>query len=193
MRRRNGHVKASLPGGHQGAVGLLLRAVGPTLLATAVPLIIARALMLGQQPDASSASAVGTVAGVVHVLGLENVKRGAKGTLTVQARTVQFDSGKGKADVGIPSIQDVFTDQESQQLVRGKKGTLAKLAMPYESGRALSLLSERVDVLTLEYQDSNGGLHGVILQLPKGRAAAVKKELLAKGAHTSVPVEEPAK
>ena len=65
--------------------------------------------------------------------------------------------------------------------------------MPYESGRALSLLSERVDVLTLEYQDSNGGLHGVILQLPKGSAATVKKELAAKGAHTSVAVEEPAK
>jgi hypothetical protein len=129
------------------------------------------------------------------VLGLENVKRGAKGRLAMVGKTLRFEAGTATADVSIPSIRDVFTGLETRQLVRGKKGTVAKMAMPYESGRVLSLLTDqKIDVLTLEYQDSNGGLHGVIFTLPKGQAPAVKRQLVELGAHASVsPAEGPAK
>jgi hypothetical protein len=65
--------------------------------------------------------------------------------------------------------------------------------MPYGSGRVLSLFAtQKIDVLTLEYRDSNGGLHGVIFTLPKGQAPPVKRQLVGLGAHTSMPPEAPA-
>jgi hypothetical protein len=71
---------------------------------------------------------------------------------------------------------------------------VAKLAMPYGSGRVLSLLTDqKIDALTLEYRDSNGGLHGVIFTLPKGQAPVVKRQLVERGAHASVLPEGPAK
>jgi len=162
--------------------------IGCSLLAVAALLPSSRTSLFGQQAGASPVSAVGTALDATHVLGLENVKRGAKGSLAIASDKLRFDAGTATAEVSIASIQDVFTDQDSRQLVRGKKGTVAKLAMPYGSGRVLSLFgSEKIDVLTMEYRDSAGGLHGVIFTLPQGQAPAVKTQLVELGAHASVP------
>ncbi len=164
-----------------------------TLLAVAALLLGFSTPLFGQQPGPSPGSAGETLPNATLVLGLENVKRGAKGRLAIVGNTLRFYAGTATEDVSIPSIQDVFTNQDSRQVVRGKTGTLARLAMPYESGRALSLLTDKVDVLTLEYRDLNGGLHGVIFTFPKEQAAVVKRLLVEKGAHGSVPPEAPAK
>jgi hypothetical protein len=167
--------------------------IGCGLLAVAA-LLGPRTPLFGQQPDPSPVSAVGTVPDTTHVLGLENIKRGAKGRLAIAGGTLRFDVGTATAEVSITSIQDVFTDQDSKQLVGGKAGTVAKLAMPFGSGRALSLFgTEKIDVLTLEYRDSSGGLYGVIFTLPEGQAPAVKHQLVELGAHASMPPEAPAK
>jgi hypothetical protein len=170
----------------QNAIRLIasgLLAVSPLLLRSPTPLY-------GQQHGPSSDSAVETAPNATHVLGLEHIKRGAKGRLAIVDKTLRFDVGATTVEVSIPLIQDVFTGQDNQQLVRGKKGTVAKLAMPYGSGRVLSLLTDqKIDVLTLEYQDSNGGLHGVIFTLPKGQAPALKRQLVEQGAHASVALE----
>jgi hypothetical protein len=169
------------------------RLSGCSLLAVAVVMLGPRTPLFGQQPSSSPISAVGTVPDTTHVLGLENIKRGAKGRLEIARDTLRFDVGTATAEVNITSIQDVFTDQDSKQLVGGKAGTVAKLAMPYGSGRVLSLFgSEKVDVLTMEYRDSNGGLHGVIFTLPEGQAPAVKGQLVELGAHASRPPDAPA-
>ena len=162
--------------------------IGCSLLAVAALLPAPRTSLFGQQSGASPISAAGTALDASHVLGLENMKRGAKGRLAIAGDKLRFDAGTATAEVSIASIQDVFTDQDSKQLVSGKKGTVAKLAMPYGSGRVLSLVAtQKVDVLTLEYRDSAGGLHGVILTLPKGQAPAVKGQLVERGAHASMP------
>jgi hypothetical protein len=127
------------------------------------------------------------------VLGLDKIKRGAKGRLAIAGDTLRFEVGKATEEVSIASIADVFTDEDTKQSVGGTKGTVAKLAMPYGSGRVLSLFAtQKIDVLTLDYRDSNGGLHGVIFTLPKGQAPAVKRQLVEQGAHTSMPTEAPA-
>ena len=41
--------------------------------------------------------------------------------------------------------------------------------------------------LTVQYRDANGGLHGAIFTMQAGTADGIKKELLAEGAHTTVP------
>lgn len=132
---------------------------------------------------------LGTTTGVVHVLGLPDIKRNANGKLTVEAGTLEFAAGTAKADVPIAAIEDVFTGEDSKRMVGGAAGTISMFA-PYGGGRFLSLFRKKVDVLTIEYRDPGGGLHGVIFSLPQGRAVLVKKQLVAQGAHASIPVEE---
>jgi len=175
-----------------------IQLIGCSLLAVAALLPGSSLPLIGQQPGPSAGSPVGseveTARNATHVLGLENVKRGAKGKLTIVGSTLRFEVGTSTADVSIPSIQDVFTGQESRQLVGGKKSVVAEVAMPFESNRLLSLVgSQKVDVLTLEYQDSNGALHGVVFTLPKGQSPAVKRRLVELGAPVSVAPEAPAK
>ncbi len=132
-----------------------------------------------------------TVWGAVHVLGLEPIHQNAKGRLMVQSGALRFKAGTTSQEVTIAAIQDVLTGEDSQRMVRGTLGTLSMFA-PYGGGRFLSLFRKKVDVITLEYRDNNGGLHGAIFLLPQGQAAAVKKQLVALGARTSIPVEEEA-
>jgi hypothetical protein len=121
---------------------------------------------------------------VVSVLGLENVKWNSTGTLTVQDGKLQFKSAKAQAEINTSSIRDVFTAEDSQRMLGGTVGTVTTIAAPYGSGRIISLFREKIDALTLEFDDVNGGLHGAIFTLPKGQAEPVKKELLTQGAHS---------
>jgi hypothetical protein len=166
-------------------------AISTTHLLVGLALLFAcGALVDGQQPTESPAATPGSVK---HVLGFENVKPNAMGDLTIQGNTLQFKTSKAKAEVSIASVQDVFTDQDFKQVVGGTTGTLAKMAVPYGGGRVISLFQEKIDVLTVEYRDANGGLHGAIFTLPQGQAPPLKKQLVALGAHASIPPEEPAK
>jgi hypothetical protein len=52
----------------------------------------------------------------------------------------------------------------------------------------LPLFRKKLDTLTIQYRDADGGLHGALFTMPRGKADAIKKELVAQGAHTSVPI-----
>jgi|SRR5215469_1006604 len=127
-----------------------------------------------------------------HVIGLENVKRNSTGKLTVMNGVIQFDEGKTDAKVPIASIDDLAIGTETTQS-GGKAGTVAKtaaIAAPYDTGAALSLLLRtKVDILTVSYRDSGGGLHNAILALAKGQAEHQRAQLIASGAHASAPTE----
>jgi hypothetical protein len=123
------------------------------------------------------------------VIGLENIKPGASGTLSSLPTGLEFSTGKKKADITTSSIQDVFTGRESRQDVSGMGGTLVEAAIPYGGGRFVSLFSHKVDVLAVEYVDSNGGFHGAIFVLSAGKATAFKNQLVAQGAKVSTHVE----
>jgi len=140
---------------------------------------------LAQQPQAQRP---GTYPDTVQVLGLGGLKHNAKGTLTVEKGALEFTSGKKKANVPAASISDVVTDKDSQRVIGGVIGTMTMFA-PYGSGRFLSLFRSKIDTLTIEYQDSSGGLHGAVFTMPTGKAEEVKKDLLAEGAHTTIPTE----
>ena len=140
---------------------------------------------LAQQPQTQQR---GTFPETVQVLGLEGLKHNAKGTLTVEKGTLEFTSGKKKVDVPAASISDVVTDQDSQRAIGGVIGTMTMFA-PYGSGRFLSLFRTKIDTFTIEYQDPSGALHGAVFTMPTGKAEEVKKDLLAEGAHTTIPTE----
>jgi hypothetical protein len=54
----------------------------------------------------------------------------------------------------------------------------------------LSLFRAKLDTLTIQYRDADGGLHGAIFTMAVGKAEPLKKELVAQGARTSVPIQE---
>jgi hypothetical protein len=129
------------------------------------------------------------VNGVVNVIGLEGVPRDAKGTLIVDDTAVRFLSSSGRADIPLAWVQDVVTGDDSQRAVRGTLQALSMLA-PYGGGRFLSLFRTKIDLLTIEYRDDSGGLHGVVFTLPDGKAFVVKQQMVERGARTTVPLVE---
>lgn len=117
-----------------------------------------------------------------HLLGFENGKSNCSRTLSVQDNFLQFQqTGKTSAHINIGSVRDVFLREENRQ-VGGLPLTLGKAAAPYGGGRVVSLFShKKYDTLTLEYVDSDGGIHGAIFQLAKRQGELVKNELIARG------------
>jgi hypothetical protein len=121
---------------------------------------------------------------VVQLTGLVGVKDNAKGILSIESGNLHFANGKTSSDVSAASIQDVATAADSQRAVGGTIG-LMSMAAPYGGGRVLSLFRTKIDTLTVQYRDADGGLHGAIFTMPVGTSEVIKKELVAQGAHTT--------
>jgi hypothetical protein len=121
-----------------------------------------------------------------HLLGFEDVSNNANGTLSFKGDALQFQKGdKPAVQVKISSVRDVFLGDQSKE-VGGLPMTLGKAAVPFGGGRAISLFAhKKYDTLTLEYVDTNGGVHGAIFQLQKGQGEVLRNELVARGAHVS--------
>jgi hypothetical protein len=125
-----------------------------------------------------------------HLLGFPNTKNGCRGTLSTQDNWLRFQqSGKLVAQVDMASVRHAFLGEETMQ-VGGLPMKIGKAAAPYGGGRVVSLFAhKKYDTLTLEYVDSDGGVHGAIFQVTKGQGELVRNELLARGASAS-PSEE---
>jgi hypothetical protein len=128
---------------------------------------------------------------VKHVLGFEAVRRNASGELSIQGDDLSFQqNGKPAAQLVITSIHNISLGEEDNQ-VGGLPMMLGKTAVPFGGGRVVSLFShKKYDSLAIEYLDSNGGFHGAIFRMAKGRGEAVKSNLIARGAQVT-PSEDP--
>ena len=124
----------------------------------------------------------------VQLIGLTGVKQNAKGTLKVENGNLQFVHGKAQSDVNAASIQDVVAGDDTQRAVGGTVGVIS-MAAPYGGGRFLSLFRKKIDTLTVQYRDVDGGLHGAIFTMPVGAASPIKTKLVSEGAHT-IPTGE---
>jgi len=129
-----------------------------------------------------------------HLMGFEGASNNANGTLSFQGATLQFQKAEKPAvQVKVSSVHDIFLGDQSKQ-VGGLPMTLGKAAVPFGGGRAISLFAhKKYDTLTLEYVDANGGIHGAIFELKKGKADVLRNELVARGAHVSQTQNESAK
>jgi hypothetical protein len=127
-----------------------------------------------------------TLAKSTLVIGLTGVKENTPGELGIEEGNLHFVHSKNESYIPISSIVDLVTGGDSQRLVRGAVGTVSQFG-PYGSGRFLSLFRSKLDTLTVQYRDSDEGLHGAIFTLPSGKSEAVKARLLAAGAHIMVP------
>jgi hypothetical protein len=124
----------------------------------------------------------------VQLTGLPGIKDNAKGKLNVENNRLHFVHGKTSSDVSTTSIEDVVTGADTKEAV-GKTVGMMSMAAPYESGQFLSLFRKKIDTLTVQYRDSDGGLHGAIFTMPVGTAEVLKKELVAQGARTTAASE----
>ncbi len=124
----------------------------------------------------------------VELIGLAGIKDNTQGILTIGDGKLRFAHSTKTAEIVATAMEEVITGTESQRVIRGTVGTLS-LFGPYGSGRVLSLFRSNLDSLTIRYRDADGGLHGVVFGVPVGQAEPIKKELLAEGAHTSVPAQ----
>jgi hypothetical protein len=145
--------------------------------------------ILGATAFPSAAQQPDTGTKVVQVMGLTGVKANTKGSLAPENGNLQFEHSKVNVSVPIHSVEDVITGNDSQRVFRGTIGTLTMLA-PYGGGRFLSLFRGKLETLTIQYRDADGGLHGAIFTMAVGKAEPLKKELIAQGARTSVPIQE---
>lgn len=121
-----------------------------------------------------------------ELIGLAGVKDNTGGTLTVEGGKLRFAHSKNTSNIAAVGMVDVVTGNDSQRVIRGTLGTLSMFG-PYGSGRVLSLFRSKLDSLTIQYRDADGGLHGVVFTMPVGKAESLKQELIAQGAHTSIP------
>ena len=124
----------------------------------------------------------------VQLMGLTGVKDNAKGTLDVENGDLHFVHGRATSGVSAASIQEVVTGTDSRKSV-GKTVGMMSMAAPYGGGRFLSLFRTKIDTLTVQYRDADGGLHGAIFTMPVGTDESIKKELVAQGVHTTAPGE----
>jgi hypothetical protein len=120
----------------------------------------------------------------MHVLGLEGIPNNTNGNLSIQAGALQFQKDGGlAAPIGITSIQGIFIGEQDKQ-VGGISMAVLQAATPYSGGRVIALFShKKYDTLTIEYRDSDGGLHGAIFQLNKGQGQVLRNKLIAGASH----------
>jgi len=141
-------------------------------------------LVMAMAASAAPAQETSKAVKTVQLTGLAGVKENARGMLSVENGNMHFVHGKATSNVSASLIENVVTGNDSQKAVGKTIGTLS-MAAPYGGGRFLSLFRSKIDTLTVEYRDANGGFHGVIFTMPVGTAEGVKKELIAQGAHAS--------
>jgi hypothetical protein len=134
-----------------------------------------------QEQSGANALASGSTVPATHVLGFEGIANNASGRLSVQGNALQFQKVDGSpAQIPIDSIRNLSLGEEDKQ-VGGAPLALTRAAIPFGGGRVIGLFShKKYDTLTLEYLDSNGGLHGAIFLLNKGQGQVLRSELEAK-------------
>lgn len=109
------------------------------------------------------------------VIGLSGVKENTSGNLAIEKGNLRFVHSKNVSDIPLSSTLDLVNGSD-------KVG-------PYGSGRFLSLFRSKLDTLTIQYCDGDGGLHGAIFTMPSGNSEPLRARLIAAGAHTIISSE----
>jgi hypothetical protein len=119
---------------------------------------------------------------VTHIVGFGGAKNNTAGVLSLQGDSLRFEKrGSPGVQIAIRSIKTLYLGTEDKQ-VGGTPLAVTRAAMPYGGGRVVGIFShKKYDIVTIEYVDSNNGLHGAIFQLDKGQGQVLQNELAAAG------------
>lgn len=143
----------------------------------------AQALSTSQAPDAVTQnlnSPIWAASDVEYIAGLPEVKAHKKGTLTLTPEELTFVGKAGR--FALPKEQITAVSVGNQRVeMWGMTGRLLRMAIPDNGGLAVAAVAHhRIDMLTLDYNDQQGGAHSAIFFMGAGRAAqAIEKFALA--------------
>lgn len=139
------------------------------------------AMAAGEHSGATTLPSHSTVR-ATHVMGFERIANNANGTLSLQENALRFQEGNGSpVQIPVDSIRSFAAGQQDRQ-IGGVPMALTRAATPFGGGRVIGLFShKRYDTVTLEYLDSNGGVHGAIFLMKKGQGDVFRSELEANG------------
>jgi len=157
--------------------------------AGAVVLLAAALFSVGPMASAAKAQQNPAPVKAVHLIGFSGLEDNAKGNLSVENGHLHFVHGKANFEIEATAILDVVTGTDSKKAVGKTIGTIS-MAAPYGGGRFLSLFRKKIDTLTVQYRDADGGLHGASFTTAVGAGGGIRNELLAQGAHTAA-TEQP--
>ena len=149
---------------------------------------------MAQDVTAPGTQASGSSLHLKNILGLQGISNNANGEVSIRDGYLRFQkSAISFTQIPISSIQSLSLGEEDKQ-VGGVPMMLMKSAAPYGGGRVISLFShKKYETVTLEYVDPNGGFHGAIFQLNKGKGQVFRSELEAAGAPIARVDDKPAK
>lgn len=157
----------------------------------AVPFVVVACLQaLAQQPSVpgtSSGEAI-RLERVDLVIGMPGFLPNAQGTLNITSKALTFSTPKVSAGIERGRITNVAVGEETVE-TGGAMGFIARKALPYNTGSALAAVThKKVELLTVEYRDSENQYHGVVFGLKPKDIAAVQHEISGGLA----PVDTPA-
>jgi hypothetical protein len=142
------------------------------------------------QSDGTAATAADTQQ-AIFLAGLGDVKPGTRGTLRLTDKDLYFESATAHASVPISQITSVSKGDERAEK-GGTAGIVVRLYDYQGTKEVLGLaMQKKVDLLSLEYHDESGGLHGAVFVLPSDRAGALQERLSAKLLSAALPQAVP--
>ena len=108
----------------------------------------------------------------------------ANGDLSINGDILRFQKADGSsAQVMVSSIRDVVLDEQDKE-VGGTPMALGRAATPFGGGRVIALFAhKKYDIVTVEYSDLAGGVHGALFQMNKGQGQVLSQVLLPEGTH----------
>jgi hypothetical protein len=105
-----------------------------------------------------------------HILGFPEAKPHRKGTLTFSADAVTFSSTAGVASINRSAVTAISAGNQRKE-IWGLGGMALRAVIPDGGGvAAAAVMHHRVDMLTVEYRDWRGAIHGAVFFLPAHQA-----------------------
>ena len=121
-------------------------------------------------PQAAASTTLWQSTKAEHVYGFREIKRNKKGTLTLSTDALTFSGKASVASVPRSSVTAVSAGNQRVELW-GIGGRVLRMTIPDGGGlAAATVLHHRVDMLTVEYNDSRGGSHSAVFFLPAKEA-----------------------
>jgi hypothetical protein len=105
-----------------------------------------------------------------HVYGFPDIKHNKKGTLALDADALTFTGKSGNTSIPRSSVTAVSAGNQRVELW-GMGGRILRMTIPDGGGvAAAAVMHHRVDMLTVEFNDSSGGYHAAVFLLPAKEA-----------------------
>src|SRR5450631_333810 len=129
----------------------------------------------GNQAASHDRSVPGTVAvwqstKAEHVYGFPELRHNKKGTLTLSEDALTFSGKSVNVSIQRNAVTAVAAGNQRVELF-GMTGRLLRMTIPDGGGlAAAAVMHHRVDMLTVEFNDSHGGNHAAVFLLPANEA-----------------------